>query len=133
MWADFTNDFCVVAMENLNETKVKAIRDKLLQYGVRVKSKRGFLRKAALIECLQAESCPTVPQERAVDYDDERAHNEEEEVAIGSHVAATTDLTQGDQMVRNGDQCSDLSREKDRTQSGASLDLAVEHREYKAS
>jgi hypothetical protein len=120
MGADSANDFCVAAMENLIETKVKAIRDKLLQYGIGVKSKRGFLQKAALIECLQAERCPTVLQERTADADDERAHNDEEKVAIGTHVAATTDLTQGDQMVRNGDQCSDLNREKYRTQSGAS-------------
>jgi hypothetical protein len=120
VWADFTNDFCAVGVENLNETKVKAIRDKLLQYGVGVKSKRGFLRKSALIECLQAEHCPIVSQERSADVEDEQVHNEGEEVAIGSRAVVTPDLTQVDQIIRKQDQRSDINRANDRTQSAAS-------------
>jgi hypothetical protein len=42
----------------MSDTRVKAVRDALLNYGVGVKSMPGFPRRHALIECIQAVSYP---------------------------------------------------------------------------
>jgi hypothetical protein len=92
IWADYTNDFCEEALKNLGETRLKAMRDTLLHHGVGVKTKRGFPRRLALIECLQAERCPEPQQDARYDTAGGGSGTSGREVAV-------TDYHEGEEPV----------------------------------
>ena len=58
IWCDFTCDFSPPTLKNLDGDRLFKIRRVLLRRGVHVKTKRGFQKQRALIECWLCDTCP---------------------------------------------------------------------------
>jgi hypothetical protein len=77
LWNDFTSDFCEFAIQSLNDTRLKSMRDILLHHGVFVKSKRGFSRQVALLECHRSERLPQADAGSRPEDDDNKTGDDD--------------------------------------------------------
>ena len=58
IWCDFTSDFSLIGIHNMDNDSMTSIRRSLIKNGVNVRCRRGLSRSTALKECWNEESCP---------------------------------------------------------------------------
>ena len=97
VWADFTTDFSLHGLKNLQPTEQVSVRDVLLNNGVHVTSKRGFPRIKAFMQCWEAEKCPIV-----VDIDSNDSVDNRESRSVGASIGLDARAAQNPAEGRQG-------------------------------